>query len=278
MYALGWQRELPDHRDWYIDEHPEAQRLLFNRALFAGTPTTTFLVTGLPSSVNLTKWCSPVEQQGNLGSCTAQAAVGCIEYIERRALNKHVDASRLFVYKTTRNMLGWKGDTGAYVRTTMKSLAVFGAPPERYWPYNIARFDEEPPPFVYAFGQRYRTIRYFRLDRSRRTTQNLLDLLRTVVNLALPVVFGFTVYNWGNDDGEFQMPERNDRPYGGHAVLAVGYDDNRIIGNSTGAIKIRNSWGNGWGQHGYGWLPYDYVTEGLSSDFWTIFHQDYVVD
>lgn len=278
-YRLGWQRELPDHRDWLIDQHPEARGFFYGRALFSGASPSgsSFRQTRAPPSVDLTPWCSPIEDQGALGSCTSQAAVGCVEYIERRALGRHVDASRLFVYKTTRNLLGWTGDTGAYVRTTLKALATFGAPPEKYWPHVLERFDDEPPPFVYAFGRRYRTVRYFRLDHAGRSPAELLSLLRVVLGIALPVVFGFTVYDWANADGEFTMPGRNDRPQGGHAVLAVGYDDGRTIGESTGAIKIRNSWGTGWGEQGYGWLPYDYLTAGLASDFWTIFHQDYVV-
>ena len=89
-------------------------------------------------------------------------------------------------------------------------------------------------------------------------------------------MFGFTVYNFGNDKGEFLFPGRSDRVKGGHAVVAVGYDDNRKIGNDKGGIKIRNSWGTGWGENGYGWLPYSYIEAGLAEDFWSLFKNDYV--
>ena len=280
-YSLGWHRDLPDHRDWFLDEHPEAARLFLNRPLFSNSDlpvASAFPLVSLASSVDLTAWCSPIENQSRLGSCTAQAAVGCVEYVEKRAKGRHIDGSRLFVYKTTRNLLGWTGDTGAYVRTTLKALNLFGAPPEKYWPYDISKFDNEPPPFVYAYGQNFRTIRYFRLDKPDQRAVDLLNLTRTVLAIALPVVFGFVVYNWGNQEGEFLMPGANDKPFGGHAILAVGYDDNRQIGDSKGALKIRNSWGAAWGERGYGWLPYDYVIQGLTSDYWTIFSQDYVLD
>lgn len=273
-YSLGWQRELPDHRDWFIDTHPEAIRLCERTARCSILNADA----EIPTKMDLTQWCSPIENQGNLGSCTAQAAVGCVEYHERRATRAHIEGSRLFVYKATRNILGWRGDTGAYIRTTLQALRLFGCPPEKYWPYDTARFDEEPTPFVYAYGQSFRAMRYMRLDRSGQQPMALLDLLRSVVAKWWPVMFGFTVYTYGNASGEFVMPGPNDKPLGGHAVLAVGYDDQRVIGQSTGAIKIRNSWGTGWGERGYGWLPYDYVTKGLSSDFWTVYNQEYLMD
>ena len=90
--------------------------------------------------------------------------MGLVEYFQRRAKNEYIDASRLFVYKATRNYLGWTGDTGAYLRSTAGALALFGAPPERFWPYDIDNFDVEPSAFCYAFGQQFQTI----TSRSRR--------------------------------------------------------------------------------------------------------------
>jgi len=270
MYGMGWLRELPDQRDW------DVERLIDERPLFAGAPGF-FRADEKPKRVDLRRYCSPVEQQGRLGSCTAQAAVGIVEYLERRSRRKHLDASRLFVYKMARQLDGLKGDTGAYIRSAMKALKIFGAPPERYWPYDIAKFDEDPTTFVYLCGQSFRTIQYYRID-WRRSRHSVVNLMRTLLVKELPIIFGFVVYNWGNDDGEFLMPEKGDRPHGGHAIMAVGYDDERQVGKSTGAFLIRNSWGTGWGDEGYGWLPYDYVLYPYSSDFWTIFRQDYLLD
>lgn len=279
-HTLGWQPELPDCRDWVIDQHPEAKRLLLGHGpLFQGSTTPgLFPLQALPDKMDLRQHCSPIEHQGRLGSCTAQAGVGLVEYLERRALGRHTNGSRLFVYKTTRNLLGWKGDTGAYVRTTLKALAKFGVCDERFWPYEVGRFDEEPSAFCYAHAATARTLRYFRLDRAGRQGEELLKLLKTVLALGMPVVLGFSVYNFGNAKGEFLMPHKGDRLRGGHAVIAVGYDDSRTVGGNPGALHIRNSWGAYWGEQGYGWLPYGYVRQHLSRDFWTIFAQDYIGD
>ena len=94
----------------------------------------------------------------SLGPVRPMRGVGLVEYFERRAFGKHIDASRLFLYKVTRNLLNWRGDTGAFLRSTMGAMVLFGVPPEQYWPYRIEEFDKEPPPFCYAFAQNYQAI------------------------------------------------------------------------------------------------------------------------
>ena len=113
------------------------------------------------TSVDLRQWCSPVENQGSLGSCTANAAVGIVEYYEKRAFNKHIEASRLFLYKVTRNLMQVTGDTGAWLREVMGALAHCGVPAEKYWPYNIADFDKEPDAFIYSLADNYEALKYF---------------------------------------------------------------------------------------------------------------------
>jgi C1A family cysteine protease len=206
--------------------------------------------------------------------------VGILEYFERRAFGRHLDASRLFVYKTTRNLLGWTGDTGAWLRTTMESLTLFGAPPERYLPYNIATFDVEPSAFCYAFAANYQALIYYRLDPPGVARPALLDTIKNYINAGLPSMFGFTVYSsyiQANTTGKFPYPAPGERVVGGHAVVAVGYDDNLVIQGTgtgspktTGAFLIRNSWGTGWGAAGYGWLPYDYVLMSQAVDWWSL--------
>lgn len=268
---FGWHPDVPDYRDWIIDQHPDASKLFPRPILLGGMP--------LASKVDLRSYCSPIENQGRLGSCTAQAGVGLVEFLERRALGRHVDGSRLFVYKTTRNLLGWTGDTGAYVRTTLKALAKFGLCPERYWPYVIADFDKEPNAFCYSYASTARALRYFRIDTAGRDGGEILELIKMVLSYRYPVAFGYPVYVWGNEAGEIRMPRAGDRLMGGHAIMAVGFDDGRTIENSgTGALQIRNSWGTGWGQSGYGWLPYEYVKQRLARDFWVITSQDYLND
>lgn len=79
------------------------------------------------------------------------------------------------------------------------------------------------------------------------------------------------------DGGKIPFPCDGEKVEGGHAVVAVGYDDNLEISNpgcdgssTTGALLIRNSWGTAWGQDGYGWLPYQYVEAGLAEDWWVV--------
>ncbi|NOT67253.1 MAG: cysteine protease [Methylophilaceae bacterium] len=271
--SFGWQRDLPDIRDLDEDSNQISSILKKSQPLKAA-------VKALPLSVDLRAWCSPIEDQGNLGSCTAHAAVGMYEYYERRAYGKHLDASRLFVYKVTRNLEGWVGDTGAYLRDTMKALVLFGLPPEKYWPYDISKFDIEPTAFLYSFAESYKALSYYRLDPTGATTTNVLKAIKTNLAAGLPSMFGFTVYSSipsaGDGKGEIPFPVKGDKVLGGHAILAVGFDDKKKIGSSTGAILIRNSWGTGWGVSGYGWLPYDYVLKGLAVDWWTMVKADFI--
>lgn len=268
MNTDGWIPDLPDHRDFSLVAH-------------AGTISHWGQVRTKgdePTQFDASRYCSPVENQGALGSCTANAVVGLAEYLERRAKRAHVDGSRLFNYRVARTMHGWNGDTGMYIRTAMKALCAFGIPPEKFWPYDPERLDDEPGAFVYAYAQRFRGTNYYRVDELGRDRVQVLNLLKTLLRAFFPVAFGFRVYSFGDRDGAFPMPEKNQKPYGGHAVMAVGYDDHKRIGESVGALRIRNSWGTGWGQSGYGWLPYGYVTQGLSADFWTLFNQQYLID
>jgi C1A family cysteine protease len=277
-YGMGWVPDPPDIRD-YTAEHELVAPLLEQTAVPLTGPM-------LPSTVDLRPWFPPVEQQGQLGSCTANAVVGLVEYFERRAFGKWIDASRLFLYKATRNLLGWSGDTGAYLRSTIGALALFGVPPERYWVYNVASFDAEPPAFCYAFAANYQAVTYYRLDPPGAGPQALLDAIRTAAGSGLPSCFGFTVYTsvaQSGATGKVPFPTLGEKVLGGHAVDVVGYDDGLEITNAnlgggmtTGAFLVRNSWGPGWGNAGYGWLPYEYVLAGQARDFWVLLKSAWV--
>lgn len=275
---MGWLPDHPDFRD-YTNEHKTIESML-KKTKAAGPAKAS-----LPVSVDLRRWCPPIEDQGSLGSCTAHAGVGLVEYFERRALGKHIDASRLFLYKVTRNLMHETGDTGAYLRTTMGALVIFGVPPEEYWEYVIANFDNEPPAFCYAFAQYFQAIKYYRLDSAGIFKAALLERIKKYLAAGLPSMFGFTVYSslsQADETGKIPYPTQREDILGGHAVCAVGYDDNMKIKNAyadvetTGAFLIRNSWGREWGSAGYGWLPYEYVLQDLAIDWWSVLKQEWV--
>jgi len=277
--GLGWLPDYPDFRD-YTEEEKSVKAMLTK----VGVAKTAKLT--IPVTVDLRAWCSPIENQGSLGSCTANAGVGLVEYFERRAYGKHIDASRLFLYKATRNLLHWTGDTGAFLRSTMGAMVLFGVPPEEYWKYVVADYEKEPPAFCYAFAQNYQAISYYRLDPTGTTKSTLLTRIKTNLAGGLPSMFGFTVYSsytQASATGKIPYPTAGEKIVGGHAVVAVGYDDNMKIKNTytgavetKGALLIRNSWGTGWGSSGYGWLPYDYVLKGLAVDWWSLMKSEWV--
>lgn len=293
-FGLGWLRDHPDFRD-FNSEHEEIKEL-FKGTRLEENGKSFAAVEAFPPFVDLRPWCSPIENQGALGSCTANAGVGLLEYYERRAFNHHIDGSRLFLYKTTRDLMQVSGDTGAYLRTTMAAMVLFGVPPEKYWPYNIAgfnvaqgtaNFDVEPPAFCYSFASSFKALKYFRLDPPGTPMSTLLANIKTNLVAGLPCMFGFSVFQsfyQAQTTGKIPVPATSGDPFvGGHAVNCVGYDDSVVIKNanpnlpdSKGALLIRNSWGN-WGPFGgYLWMPYDYILKGLAGDFWSLISASYI--
>ena len=283
VVGTGWLPPTYDQRD-YTETHPAVaplvQKLGFPR-------TRANLGASLPAKVDLSQFCSPVEDQGNLGSCTANAATGIVEYYQKRAFKKYINGSRLFVYKNTRNLMGVTGDTGAWLRNTMGALALCGVADERYWPYNVADFDVDAPAFVYAIADNFEALRYFSHDPLGKNVAypQVLSGVKRYLAAGVPSMFGF----WGFQSsfssdvpGAFPVPDPSEPVQWGHAVVAIGYDDNIVIKNtahnttSKGAFKIRNSWGPSWGSGGYGWIPYQYVLDNNAMDFWSLLSQSWV--
>lgn len=242
----GWIPDLPDHRD-----------------LHYSAPSAT--VGRLPASVDLRPQCPPVYDQGDLGSCTANAIAGVLEFDELRAGSQTSwTPSRLFIYYNERLLEGTEAsDGGAQLRDGIKVVVSEGVCPETAWPYVVSRFAERPPESAYQEARRDRVSSYQRL------TQTLVQLKACLAE-GFPFVFGFTVFTSMESDivsrdGFIPLPQPGDSLLGGHAVACVGYDDRHHY------FIIRNSWGAHWGDEGYGYLPYAYALDpGLSADYWTI--------
>ena len=291
--GMGWLPDYPDLNDFTIDYDEINPRLkglgqtTSVKGMLSKAGVSDTAKASLSTSISLKSWFSPIENQGALGSCTAQAGVALVEYFERRAFGKHIDASRLFLYKVTRNLLNWQGDTGAFMRTTMGGMVLFGVPPEKYWPYHIPDFDEEPSCFCYSFAQNYQALQYYRFDPVGIPRDVLLNRLKLAIAAGFPVMLGFTVFSsisQAHGDGMIPFPCSGEQRLGGHAIVLTGYDDALKIKNKTcsknvetkGAFEIRNSWGTAWGNAGYGYLPYQYVLKGLAGDCWSLLKNEWI--
>lgn len=253
--GLGWLPDYPSFKDYTPQTTGVAA--LFKKVDLDKNLKIAVLKESIPSKQDLRKWCSPIEDQKSLGSCTANAGVGMVEYFEKRAEGRYIDASRLFLYKVTRNLLNYKGDTGAFLRSAMGAITLFGVPPEEYWPYEIEKFDLEPPAFCYSFAKNFQAINYVRLDPSGTPKDVLLKSIKNNIAKGFPCMFGFTVYNsiqQAGTSGKIPYPCEGEKVEGGHAIMAVGYDDKMAVKNESrdtetkGALLIRNSWGTEWGE------------------------------
>jgi len=240
----GWVPDRPDQRD----------RLY---AAIAAPPKR------LPAKVDLRAGCSPVENQGQLGSCTANALVGNLEFLEKKSGRTVTDLSRLFIYYNERAMEGTiNDDSGAAIRDGVKSLAKLGVCEESDWPYKISCFKQKPPAACYRSAADHQVTSYHRVIGLKQMRQCLAE--------GYPFVFGFTVYAAFESaavakSGQLDLPKKGEKNMGGHAVCAVGYDD------QAGRILVRNSWGPDWGLAGYFTMPYDYAdNSNLADDFWTL--------
>jgi C1A family cysteine protease len=243
--GYGWTPDLPDGRD----------------LLYAAPPRP---LTELPPKVDLTDQCPDVYDQGQLGSCTANAIGAALEFDQIKQSQEPFTPSRLFVYYNEREIEGTvDSDSGAQIRDGVKSVSKQGACKETTWAYDIDKFRDQPPKDAYTEAEEHQAIRYLRLTQA-------LSQLKGCLAEGFPFVFGFAVYESFEGaevakSGHAGMPGAGEQQLGGHAVLAVGYDED------SQWFIVRNSWGPDWGMKGYFTLPYPYLLQGsLSSDFWTI--------
>jgi C1A family cysteine protease len=216
-----------------------------------------------PTKVDLRANCSPIEDQGQLGSCTGNAIAGIIEFLYRRA-KKNVDVSRLFIYYNERMIEGTINyDNGAFLRDGIKAVNYYGAPLETVWPYNISKFASRPTPTAYIDGAKRKAVAYQRCAN--------FAAVKNALAIGYPVVVGFDVYESYDSlavarTGMMPYPNKQtEQLLGGHAVALVGYDD------ATQRFIARNSWGVNWGDKGYFYMPYQVIQDTtMSNDFWII--------
>jgi C1A family cysteine protease len=255
----GWVADLPDHRDF----------------LYAAPQS---VVTSLPAKVDLTKQCPPVYNQGRIGSCTANAIAGAVQFVRRKEAKKpDFIPSRLFIYWNERNIEHTVPlDNGAQLRDGIKVVNKLGACPETDWPYDDTPADEQthlwptgakatvkPTKACFDDAKNFQSIGYQRVART-------LAQMKGCLASGYPFVFGFAVYESFQSlavakSGVLNMPGPSEQMIGGHAVLAVGYDE------ASQRFIVRNSWGASWGKKGYFTIPYAYLLDGnLADDFWTI--------
>ncbi|MEI6188374.1 MAG: C1 family peptidase, partial [Alphaproteobacteria bacterium] len=217
----------------------------------------------------------PVYQQGNLGSCVANAAAAaiwfdeCREGIDANCINRDEGPSRLMIYFEARALFGdTDEDTGTSNTAAIQALTKFGVCKEKIWTYDTSQFRSKPPKECY--DDTVIAIDDYPNDdvlHSHMRVDHNIAAIKGVLSQGYPVLFGIKVYSsFDCNDGIIPMPRmRSDYLRGGHAVLLVGYVEEKE------AFIFRNSWGKRWGNNGYCQIPYQYVGDAyLAHDFWVI--------
>lgn len=239
---FSWRPDVPDHRDYYFSAIPNLS---------------------IPKFVNRIGMEYPLDDQGNLGSCTGNAATAAIEIVAHTP-----ELSRLMAYYLGRQLEGTtNSDSGAMIRDVVKGISRYGVCAESLWPYNISKFRYKPTASAYANAA---TLRPKIASYNR-----IVDLagVKSSLAMGIPVIFGFAVpdYFVGRQvetTGWVRLPTRNDVMIGGHAVVAVGFDDRP----SSKFIWARNSWGTNWGLGGYFKMDQAWFTDPrrIVDDMWAI--------
>jgi C1A family cysteine protease len=239
----GWKKGVPDPAD------------VFHMKVVAPPKET---------HVDLRQYCPPVYDQGSLGSCTANAIGAAYQFDQIKGKVNTFVPSRLFIYYNERVLEGTvKEDAGASIKDSARTINITGVCNEISWPYDIKKFAQKPPKPCYTDALQHKSVVY------KGVAQTLNDLKTCLAN-GFPFVFGFVVYPSFetvavSKTGLVPMPTPTEQPLGGHAVMACGYDDSKSV------FIVRNSWSSRWGDKGYFYMPYAYITNSnLASDFWTV--------
>jgi C1A family cysteine protease len=291
LLGTGWRPEPVDRRD-FTTSHPPLAGLLEKLAL-----RKLLRRKRLPASADLRQWAGPVQFQGGFNTCNAHVVAGLVTYFENKSHGKEVAPSRLFLYKVAKNFLQSDGDAGVYIRQVMGVLKLVGVPPERYWPYpdpgtmtqprtTDPLLEAEPTAFCYAVADDYRAMSYYRLVEPDQEPAELLRLAKAHLAAQVPFAFGFPLYQsalQAQTTGRIPYPATPQPNLANHAVVAIGYDDTLEIGDgidgaakTRGALLIKNSWSDQWGEQGFGWLPYEFLLQGHTRDFWTLLRSEWI--
>lgn len=244
--VYGWKPDKPDTRDY---------KLVFKKK------------TLLAPEVDLRPIDTPILDQGQLGSCTGNGIAGTISFDMKKQgitfADSTVHPSRLFIYYNERALEGTiTEDAGANIRDGIKTINSIGVCSESTWAYDISKFADKPIPDAYTEALKHKSVAYHSVNQD-------LNSLKSCLVQGYPIVFGMQVFESFESDntastGIVQMPSPEESNLGGHCMKIIGYSDHK------GAFIVANSWGTTWGDKGYCYIPYKYITSNLASDFWTI--------
>jgi C1A family cysteine protease len=274
--GMGYIPDLPTVQDYTVEDvKEELPRSLISDLNKVEDPSV-LTSTVLPSRVDNRKWCSAIQAQLSLGSCTAQASVSMMEYMQKKTNNgRYQDGSRLFVYWYTRKYMGEQYiavDSGAYNRLTMKVIAKKGIPEEVYWKHNIADFAKEPSQIAKEEAVTNRALKYFRIDSDRIYGEGYVDKIKTFLNSGYAMFTGFpaydNIYSITRTQPVLHFPTTSNKLLGGHAVMLCGYDNEMYYNMGKGCFLAQNSWDTSYGDRGFFWIPYKFFNDALAIDTW----------
>lgn len=203
----------------------------------------------------------PIFDQGQMGSCTANAAIVAFRHAAAKVKRRRTNLSRLYLYYKSREYIGTTdNDSGATIRDTFKSMMKHGIAPESLHPYTPSYLTLEPSKEASEAAKSHRIMRYSRVAKN-------VEQIKQTLYADAAVVFGFLVHEQfmsGWSSRMMPMPTASEGTIGGHAAVIVGYAD------TLDAFLIQNSWGRKWKDGGYFWMPYEFVESDRCFDFWII--------
>ncbi len=263
--GLGWRPDVPDPRDY----RPQGEELEKVLGRLKRQPAA-------PKQIDWREYCFGADARPPVAAGASTACVSLLQYFQRRATGEIIEPSASFVDHVARRRLAHTGDGGEQIRATWKAIVRFGVPRVQDWPLDAENNGREPDAFVYAAAMKFAGLNYLRLDGCRQSGEAVLDSIKAFLAAGFALVFGFSVLTSLSADADIPCATIFDGVRGGRVALAVGYDDRRRVRSWRGALLISPFWGEAWGESGYGWLPYAYVTAGLAIDFWTLVRPEWL--